>query len=1197
MATLPSVPLGESVDLVFDFDNALPDIVRFSIEVTYFNSTDDASLTEPSVSFDNSTFTTITNNQFDVPKGKKFFTIRARLNNDPNTRADDSVQVKVVPITNTHLITNPEGFVAIVELKTVSYKTDITVDALAGTNVGEGSTAVAVYTFTPALQQETLLDFKLVFNGTASNDDIGPLTYKVDSGTSKSLAVKEQLTLPIGASKLEIFVPVLNDGFSDPGEGVTVSILEPIGQLYTKNRTPVTKTFVFTDTYVPPAGTFLKYICAGLDQYGQYADGVGGTYQQLIKKNSTDCGYVIPPAGTLLKTLCAGYDKIGEYADGNDGSYFSIIALEDSSCGFVADPPNPQTELVPTKFDPANKGTTVTLSNGDRNFAGDNRDMARTEFSAMYGKWYIEQTILLPSDKQRPTAMGVVTASHAIGNWIGSDVYSWAWWPHEGTKFYNDKQEFYGPSLMDGDVVGILLNIQEGKISFQLNGVDIGVMYDNLTPFVPLYFATSSLDSSFARVNFGQTLFKYPVPAGYYPGFGVPANAPLPRRTVVNHFCTGVDRWVTLADGKGGTFTELEKVNDTDCGYVPPPPAAGTIIGYECQGYDYYAIVADGNYGSTKRLESINSRACGYTPPPPPVFTPTTLDTNFKSTGTTIDSNGYQAVPVGTVRTVASVYSGKWSWEVSSNTNFGLIGITDNEVGVNAMIGSTAKSYALDLATGEIVNAGVRKAFTTPIDAGAIVGVHLDFVAEKLSFSVNGVLIGVAFDIARTTYFAAASSSGAATLTFNMGDGTQAYTVPQDHVSGFGVASTIYYQKGTYLTYTCSGTTINHRFADGGGGYYTTSIEKSPTCGYVPPKPAGTIVREFCQATDKYTEYNDGNYGTYTTLTETKSIACGYKPFGALISTYCASFTKMGIYSDGENGSFSAPIEEFSRECGYNVGGSGGSSETTIDPNLQVTADGAILFDTFYNPASVGEVILRVENTRTPPVSYPTADTVIGYYCTGKSKTVQLANGSGGSYTKNIGYDPDCGPLPFFTNGLAADARKIEDSSTLNYAYNSSKLAVDFNSSMYNTCFIPTTLPNKTSASLDLDIEYSAFGGVSAPGVGFCLFTSNNTFNCGFYFTVNKTESSYSGSNTSVASNSLLVPGYELPANALPTSGRQVLTLIVQPENGYFRFTFKVNGVVVHSVLTNAAAVPFSPGIYLRSVAGIIYDFTYSNYP
>lgn len=1196
MATFPSVPLGESVDLVFDFDNALPDIVRFSIEVTYFNSTDDASLTEPSVSFDNSTFTTITNNQFDVPKGKKFFTIRARLNNDPNTRADDSVQVKVVPITNTHLITNPEGFVAIVELKTVSYKTDITVDALAGTNVGEGSTAVAVYTFTPALQQETLLDFKLVFNGTASNDDIGPLTYKVDSGTSKSLAVKEQLTLPIGASKLEIFVPVLNDGFSDPGEGVTVSILEPIGQLYTKNRTPVTKTFVFTDTYVPPAGTFLKYICAGLDQYGQYADGVGGTYQQLIKKNSTDCGYVIPPAGTLLKTLCAGYDKIGEYADGNDGSYFSIIALEDSSCGFVADPPNPQTELVPTKFDPANKGTTVTLSNGDRNFAGDNRDMARTEFSAMYGKWYIEQTILLPNDKQRPTAMGVVTASHAIGNWIGSDVYSWAWWPHEGTKFYNDKQEFYGPSLMDGDVVGILLNIQEGKISFQLNGVDIGVMYDNLTPFVPLYFATSSLDSSFARVNFGQTLFKYPVPAGYYPGFGVPANAPLPRRTVVNHFCTGVDRWVTLADGKGGTFTELEKVNDTDCGYVPPPLAAGTIIGYECQGYDYYAIVADGNYGSTKRLESINSRACGYTPPPPPVFTPTTLDTNFKSTGTTIDSNGYQAVPVGTVRTVASVYSGKWSWEVSSNTNFGLIGITDNEVGVNAMIGSTAKSYALDLATGEIVNAGVRKAFTTPIDAGAIVGVHLDFVAEKLSFSVNGVLIGVAFDIARTTYFAAASSSGAATLTFNMGDGTQAYTVPQDHVSGFGVASTIYYQKGTYLTYTCSGTTRNDRYADGGGGYYVVPTEKSSACGYVPPKPAGTVVRDYCVGADKYTEYNDGNYGTYSTITEVRSIACGYKPAGALISTYCNGYTKMGTYSDGEFGTYTDTIETFSRDCGYNVGGGGAGGGSAIDPNLVETSDGVILFDTL-NSQLTGDLVLDVVNPRPPATTYPIADSIVSYFCTGSRKTAYLADGAGGTYQKVLGWSIDCGPRTYFGDGMPAGYRTLTSGSTLSLTYSDIGSSVIYTTSLYDVCFVPGVLPAKASGKVEMEIQYSPVANPNAPAVGFCLLHTFTTYNFSFLFTQNAIQFSTSNDPNTVSINTIVLAGTPLPANALPGSGRQLLGMIFEPDGTKTKITLFINGVQVYTGTVNIPNSELSPGIHMRSAAGEIFDFKYIDYP
>lgn len=1194
MATLPSIPLGESVDITFDFERSLPVIVRFSLDISYFNSTVNASLTEPSVSFDGVNFTRVVNNLLDVPAGKKYFIVRARLNNDPSTRVDDSVQVSVVPVTNTHLITNPEGFTAIVELKNVSHKPKLTVDA-ATASVGEGSVAKALYTFSSATPAASDFDFKLTFTGATSDADIGPITYTLNSGTPNPLNKIDKITVPAGTTTLEISFNVLQDGFNDTSEGATVSLQPAPYDLVTLPRTPVSKVFTFQDTYVPPAGTLLRYYCTGKDQYAEYADGSGGKYTNLIKVNSTSCGYVIPPAGTLLSQHCAGYDKIGEYADGNDGSYFEIIALEDSSCGYVPDAPNPQTDLVPTKYDPTTKGTTVTLSNGDRNFAGERRDLARTEFSAMYGKWYIEHTILIPTDKQQPTSIGVVTASHPVNDWVGSNINGWAWWPHEGTKFHGDVQEFFGPALSDGDVIGILLDIQGGVVSLQLNGVDIGVLYSNLKPFTKLYFVTSALTSSFSRTNFGQTVFAYPVPSGYYPGFGVPTNPPPERATLMGYFCSGLDQWKTLADGKGGTYTEVHKKNATECGYVPPPPEAGTNLGTVCQGFDLYNRIADGNYGETLVLSAINSRSCGYVPPPPPPFTPTTLDTNFKSASTVIDANGYQAIPVGSVRTVASVYSGRWSWEVSSNTNFGVVGITTTDLTNTQNLGVTATSFGLDLATGEIVNNGIRAAYTTPVPAGGIVSVHLDFVAETLSFSVNGTNLGKAFDIPRATFYAAASSPGAATITFNMGIDTQTYAAPQDHINGFGVAATIYSRKGTYLSYSCNGTTRRELRADGGGGSYAVLITNAPSCGYVPPKPAGSVVRDFCVGTDKWTEYNDGNYGTYSDMTEYRSIACGYKPAGALISTRCQGYTKIGSYSDGEGGAYDQVVEEYSRDCGFNMGGGGGSSETSLDPNLVITQDGQILFDTLNNQIT-GEIVFDVENTRPVVPAPPIADSVLGYSCFGSTKFNILANGYGGSYTKSAGWDEVCGPKPFFADGLPSYTT-IVDSSVLTFSTIPVNSSVAYDSSRFNTCFVPTGLASKTSAKIDLDISFAQNASPTAPAVGVCLLTPTNVYVIGFFYTVNKMEYSASNNPNRVGSNTVLHSNIALPANTLPESGRLLLTLIVEPDGGFLKFVARINGVQVHSLTSIIPAASFTPGIYLRSSVGELFDFSFTNYP
>ena len=49
----------------------------------------------------------------------------------------------------------------------------------------------------------------------------------------------------------------------------------------------------------PAAGTLLNQYCSGYDLYGTYANGSGGTYNQLIEANSVTCGWVPPFTFTI----------------------------------------------------------------------------------------------------------------------------------------------------------------------------------------------------------------------------------------------------------------------------------------------------------------------------------------------------------------------------------------------------------------------------------------------------------------------------------------------------------------------------------------------------------------------------------------------------------------------------------------------------------------------------------------------------------------------------------------------------------------------------------------------------------------------------------------------------------------------------------------------------------------------------------
>ena len=57
----------------------------------------------------------------------------------------------------------------------------------------------------------------------------------------------------------------------------------------------------------PPGGEPSGTYCQGFDLWGKYTDGNGGFINQLIKANSTECGFTEPVAGVINKLIPARY--------------------------------------------------------------------------------------------------------------------------------------------------------------------------------------------------------------------------------------------------------------------------------------------------------------------------------------------------------------------------------------------------------------------------------------------------------------------------------------------------------------------------------------------------------------------------------------------------------------------------------------------------------------------------------------------------------------------------------------------------------------------------------------------------------------------------------------------------------------------------------------------------------------------------
>lgn len=934
--------------IVFDLSHNRIEPLAFVIEVVYPNSSIPANYTEPEVAFNNgSTYTPVVNGAFSTPANTRYINFRFKINNDNRTVDDNYVRVRLAPGPGNTQITNTEPLEVSFQIIDGLKGSTFTQDAAAA-DVFETQSLETDYAINPPLIEDTAFKVQLIA-GTGSELDVQTLEYTLDGFDFFPLVSGDEFTLVAGTNGFSIRLTPVHQtvDYDDRTVILRMSMLTLGGKV-------TNKTITIKNTDNHPAGELITAYCQGFERWGTYHDGNGGTYDEIIEEDSPLCGFVHPAQGTVLREFCAGYDLMQHVADGQGGYTVRTDQFQSNECGWTPPVPNPQTEVTPTKFSTANKGPTVTLTEDDRVFSASQRDGAYSLYSTMANKWYWEVEIFFPTDFHKAPAIGVVTASHPKANWIGSNQHSWAWWPLESRAYWNDLESPYGSPIESGDVVSVLLDTNARTLEFWLNGVSQGIAFTNLPEFVKFLAATNANEESYSRNNFGQWEFKYVPPSGFLPGFGTIATEPVERGTDLGLSCNGVDRIRSYADGRYGTYFTLVQANNTDCGYVPPPPAAGTTLGYVCVGTSYYRRVADGSGGETQVLVQHYSPTCGYVPPPTPAVTFATLNPGWLGNGTVLSNGNKTALLDSSVDSTTYIESGRWYWEVVPTTNEVAVGLLPVSYHWNTVAGMGPGSFAWSLATQELIIGGVKTLTTSlpVVQAGDVVGMYVDYAMQTLQFSLNDVLVGPAISIDNTRYWFGASNylnTGPVSITVRFVDTEITGTPPGAFIKGFGTPNPLIGVKGTIITYWCVGYNRWARYHDGVGGTYDQLFQaNSTTCGYVPPRPAGELKNYLCkgeQNTDRYAVYHDGNYGTYETLLALRSPACGYLSFGTLISTSCDGTTKKGTYSDGEFGSYVEIIEANSVECGYNSGGPPTAPPPgSVDPTLPVTSTGALVF-------------------------------------------------------------------------------------------------------------------------------------------------------------------------------------------------------------------------------------------------------------
>jgi len=130
------------------------------------------------------------------------------------------------------------------------------------------------------------------------------------------------------------------------------------------------------------------------------------------------------------------------------------------------------------------------------------------------GKWYFELTVT--AAPANSTSHGVKNSTEVNTVLVGDTTNGYGY-NDIGDKKYNGVDTAYGAAPVNGTVIGVLLNMDDGEISFRHNNTSYGVAFTGLSG---TFFAamSSGYGANEVTANFGASAFVYSVPAGYNSG-------------------------------------------------------------------------------------------------------------------------------------------------------------------------------------------------------------------------------------------------------------------------------------------------------------------------------------------------------------------------------------------------------------------------------------------------------------------------------------------------------------------------------------------------------------------------------------------------------------------------------------------------------------------------------------------------------
>ena len=220
----------------------------------------------------------------------------------------------------------------------------------------------------------------------------------------------------------------------------------------------------------------------------------------------------------------------------------------------------------------ADKGPNIVLSNGDltASLSTNGHNGVRATVYKSSGKWYWEGY----PDYLSTQFVGIGTSAASLTHNLGYDVHGYSYC-RSGNKYHSNSHTSYGDSFGTGDVIGVALDLDNGKIWFSKNEVwqaggdpvaGTNPAYENISgeffPTLSLYNSSDTHTGRFIAENqtysspTGFVSLEYVPPSYYFSGYVFEQSNPVSRKIYLHNRTTGDLVTTTTASGNGYYYME-----------------------------------------------------------------------------------------------------------------------------------------------------------------------------------------------------------------------------------------------------------------------------------------------------------------------------------------------------------------------------------------------------------------------------------------------------------------------------------------------------------------------------------------------------------------------------------------------------------------------------------------------------------------